>query len=127
MMGNRIRALRVQRRMSRQALADYMGVSATAVYKWENDMAQPDVQRLSALANLFGVSLDDLCDFQPAAPEDDEAKLTENLTVMTRAFRKLKPDEREKYLAVGRALFAHAFMGEESAQKEDKDETEGPV
>lgn len=126
MMGNRIRALRVQRGMSRQALADYMGVSATAVYKWENDMAQPDVQRLAALASLFGVSLDELCDFQPAQEEDEE-KLAENLTVMTRAFRRLKPDEREKYLAVGRALFAHAFVGDDGARKEDTDETEGSV
>lgn len=109
MLGNRLRTLRTTRRMTRQALADVMGVSVTTIYKWENGFAQPNIQAMGRLADLFGVTMDELCDYHPTTYPEDDARLEENLAVMTRAFRQLRPDEREKYMAVGRALFSHAF------------------
>lgn len=92
--------------MTRQALADAMGVSTTAVYKWENGMAQPSIPMLQKLADLFGVTLDNLCGYVPREREDGSV---ENIAVMTRAFRRLTPKEQEQYIALGRVLFERAF------------------
>ena len=100
-----IRAYRLKCRMSQQTLADELGVSAVAVSKWERGQTQPGIQALTRMADIFGVTVDDLVGREPstAAPEED------NVRVMTRAFRQLTAEEQEKFLAVGRALFAHAF------------------
>lgn len=124
MFGNRLRTLRTSRRLSRQTLAETMGVSITTIYKWENGFAQPNIQAMGKLADLFGVTMDELCDYHPTTYPEQDARLEENLAVMTRAFRQLRPEEREKYMAVGRALFAHAFEEQEPAPvpKEVRDE-----
>lgn len=104
MYADRIRELRMKAGLSQQTLGQMMGVSAVAVGKWERGQTQPDINTLTRLADLFGTTIDDLCGHQ-AVPADDGGKIS----VMTRAFRQLTPDEQEKYIAVGRALFAHAF------------------
>lgn len=109
MFQDQLRQLRQRAGMSQQRLADIMGVSRTAVYKWEMGQGQPDIAALRRLADLFHVTLDELCD-QPHQDEDDAEAA--NIAVLTRAFRQLTQDEQEKYLAVGRALFAHAFEQE---------------
>ena len=104
MYADRIRFFRQRQGLSQQALGELLGVSATAVHKWEHGQSQPDISALQRMSAIFGVSIDELCDNQPPAAQEDE-----NVVVMTRAFRQLTPEEQEKYLAVGRALFAHAF------------------
>jgi len=105
MYADRIREFRLKANMSQQALGALLGVSAVAVGKWERGQTQPDIVALTRMADLFGTTIDELCDHEvpePPVVEDD-------VHIMTRAFRQLTPDEREKYIAVGRALFAHAF------------------
>lgn len=105
MYADRIRFYRQRKCLSQQALGDMLGVSATAVHKWEHGQSQPDIPALQKLSAIFGVSIDELCDHQPPLRDDADA----NITIMTRAFRQLTPAEQQKYLAVGRALFEHAF------------------
>ena len=110
MFGDKIRMFRQKRGLSQQALGDMLGVSAVAVHKWEKGHSQPDIAMLRRLSVLFGVSIDELCDHQPPpVSREEDAVAANNLTIMTRAFRQLTPDEQEKFLAVGRALFEHAF------------------
>ena len=90
--------------MSQGELAELFGVSVNAVSKWEKGVAEPNVERLTAMAELFGVALDELCGELPSPDMS-------TLKVMNRAFAQMTPDEQEKLLAVGRALFAHAFEG----------------
>ncbi len=56
--------------LTQQQLGDYLNLSAQAVSKWENDLAEPDLSTLKALAGLYKVSLDELIDLsdevQPA-------------------------------------------------------------
>lgn len=115
MYAERIRELRQAAGMSQQALGARLGVSAVAVGKWERGQTQPDIQTLSKMADIFGTTIDDLCGYsgpQKMAAEDG------NICVMTRAFRQLTQDEQEKLIAVGRALFAHAFeAAEEKAEQ----------
>ena len=62
--------LRKSKRMSQEALAEAVGVSRQAVYKWECGQSYPEAMKLVALKELFGISIDDLLDenFEVAYP-----------------------------------------------------------
>ena len=57
-LGNRIRRLRTERKMSQELLAEHLEVSRQAVSKWETDTGCPDTQKLIKLAELFHVSVE---------------------------------------------------------------------
>ena len=61
--GKKIRELRKARNLSQETLAQFLGVSFQAVSKWENDTAMPDIMLIPAIASFFGVSTDDLFDY----------------------------------------------------------------
>ncbi len=46
--------------LTQEALAQKLGVSNQAVSKWESDQCCPDIMLLPALADAFGVSIDEL-------------------------------------------------------------------
>lgn len=54
----RLRALRQERNMSQQKLADIIGVTQQAVHKYEYGLAQPEFNTLIQLSKLFHVSVD---------------------------------------------------------------------
>lgn len=58
--GARMAALRKEKSMKQDELADIMGVSPQAVSKWENDQTYPDILLLSKLAQTLGVTVDEL-------------------------------------------------------------------
>lgn len=55
-----IRALRVEKKMTQQQVADQMGISANAVSKWERGMGCPDVSLLPELTKILGIELETL-------------------------------------------------------------------
>ena len=59
-LGKRIAALRKEKEMKQDTLAEALGVSPQAVSKWENDQTCPDISLLPKLAQLLGVSVDEL-------------------------------------------------------------------
>lgn len=52
--------LRKLRNLSQEELAGQLGVSRQTLSKWETGESVPDIQKCSQLADLFGVTLDDL-------------------------------------------------------------------
>ena len=62
-LGEKIKALRKQKNISQEVFAGYLGVSFQAVSKWENGYTMPDVAMIPAIASFFGVSTDELFDF----------------------------------------------------------------
>lgn len=58
MFQERLYQLRKERGLSQEDLANEVGVSRQAVQKWESGAAQPSLDKLTALARYFGVSLD---------------------------------------------------------------------
>ena len=58
--GAYLAALRKARGMTQQEAADQMGVSNKTVSKWENGAGLPDITVLPALAELYGVTADDI-------------------------------------------------------------------
>ncbi len=56
----RIKKLRTEKGWSQEMLAERAYVSRQTVSNWETDKCYPDVRSLIILADIFGVSLDDL-------------------------------------------------------------------
>lgn len=56
---------RKKKGITQDQLATYMGVSKTAVSKWETNQSYPDVTFLPILASYFNISVDDLIGYQP--------------------------------------------------------------
>ena len=61
--GDKIKTLRKAKDISQEVFANYLGVSFQAVSKWENGNTMPDVTMIPAIASFFGVSTDELFDF----------------------------------------------------------------
>ncbi len=59
-LGRKIRALRTERDMTQETLAEALGVSPQAVSKWENGVTAPDIGMLPALSVTLGVTIDEL-------------------------------------------------------------------
>ena len=58
-LGERILTLRKEMNLSQESLAEQIGVSRQAISKWERGEASPDIQNLSALAETFGLTVDE--------------------------------------------------------------------
>lgn len=52
---------------SQEALAEKVGVSRQAIAKWEAGETVPDLENCIALAELYGVTVDDLIRYEPDA------------------------------------------------------------
>lgn len=61
-LGKKIRQLRFKASLTQEQLAARLGIGPQAVSKWENGAAMPDITLLPLLAEIFGVSIDDLFD-----------------------------------------------------------------
>ena len=59
-MGQFIAALRKAKGMTQQDLADRLNVSNKAVSRWERDECAPDISLIPAIAEIFGVTCDEL-------------------------------------------------------------------
>ena len=59
-MGNTIAYYRKQLGLTQEALAQKLNVTNQAVSKWELDQACPDIQLLPPLADIFGITMDEL-------------------------------------------------------------------
>ena len=57
--------MRKMSRMTQEDIAEKLGVARQTVAKWEAGETIPDLDRCKLLAELFGVSLDDLANYEP--------------------------------------------------------------
>ena len=74
MLGQKIRDLRKQKRLSQTELGKYIGLSQTTVNAWENGRAEPSSVYLSKLADYFNVTTDYLLG-RPEKHEEDQEEL----------------------------------------------------
>ena len=59
-LAEKLLALRTEKGLSQEDLAEQMGVSRQSVSKWETGQSVPDLDRIIKLADLFGVTVDEL-------------------------------------------------------------------
>ncbi len=51
--------------MTQEDIAEKVGVTRQSVAKWESGESIPDLEKSKQLADIFGVSLDDLANYEP--------------------------------------------------------------
>ena len=59
-----IKRFRKERKMTQEQLAEAMGVSISAVYKWESNQSTPEINLILGLADLFQTSTDVLLGYE---------------------------------------------------------------
>ena len=61
-----IKRMRKEKGLTQEALADALGVTVGAVYKWEAELSNPELPMLVKLADLFDTSVDTLLGYEVA-------------------------------------------------------------
>lgn len=62
-LGNNLYHARKNKGLSQEVVAEKLGVSRQTISKWETDETLPDIQQSKKLAVLYGLSLDELIEF----------------------------------------------------------------
>ena len=74
-LSERLKALRKTKDMTQEQLAEYMGVSPQAVSRWETGATSPDISALPQLADLFGISIDELLGYDETERHKEISKV----------------------------------------------------
>lgn len=69
--GDRLKSLRNRQNMTQERLAEALGVSCQSVSRWELGACYPDLELLPAIANYFGVTLDELMGMEQLRSEEN--------------------------------------------------------
>lgn len=93
----KIKQLRKEKGISQKVLASNMGVSFQAVSKWEKGITMPDVSMIPALASFFGISTDELFDFNLYEIEKNVAEICDSAC----EYRYSEPEKAERILREG--------------------------
>lgn len=89
---NKLYELRKQKGFSQEELANRLNVSRQTVSKWEVGDSTPDMEKLIAISDLFGISLDELIlDKSPTPPPVVQSAKSE-------VYSEIKSDIKEKVL-----------------------------
>lgn len=75
---NRLLQYRKKMNLSQEELAAKIGVSRQAVSKWERAEASPDTDNLILLADIYGVSLDELLKGEKETESETQSENPEN-------------------------------------------------
>lgn len=76
MVGKEIRRIRRENHLSQEEFAEKAGVSHQTVHNWENDLADPSLEKLSELSILFQVPLTSFLSDVPAAAPPPQAEVS---------------------------------------------------
>lgn len=72
-LGNHLFHARKKSGLSQEEVAEKLGVSRQTISKWELDETLPDIRQSKKLANLYGLSLDELIVFDMDVKEIQDA------------------------------------------------------
>ena len=114
-MGAIIARLRKQKGLTQEQLANELGISYQAVSKWETGNSCPDIATLPLLAELFGVSIDELFGFGSPAEEPEEQALPPVEPEFAAPARELPWPDDDSFYAV--LYHGHRLIG---SQAEDR-------
>lgn len=71
-LGNNLFHVRKKKGLSQEEVAEKLGVSRQTISKWETDETLPDIRQSKHLAVLYGLSLDELIEFDIEVKEIQE-------------------------------------------------------
>lgn len=93
-LGNKIKALRLDKGITQETLAAVMGVSAQAVSKWETGVSTPDIQLLPEIAVYFGATIDELF----CLTDEKELERIQNMIWDSRMLSQGQMEKTERWL-----------------------------
>jgi len=73
--GEKITKLRKERGMTQKELAEEMSVTDKAVSKWEREISCPDINSIPRLAEILGVSVEELLNATQKEPQESDQKI----------------------------------------------------
>lgn len=80
--GSKIKAARIEKKLTQEQVAELLGVSRQTISNWENEKSYPDIISVIALSDLYSVSLDELL--------KGDQKMTEHLEESTNVVKSNK-------------------------------------
>ena len=101
-LGMMISSLRKEHGMTQLELAEKMGVTDKAVSKWERDLSCPDVNSIPKLAEVFGISVDELMQIKEDAQSESKKDFTPMLHMIMKGVA----------LAMGVAVTVLSFLNQ---------------
>jgi transcriptional regulator with XRE-family HTH domain len=79
-LGSQLKWFRQSKNFSQEDVAQKVGVTRQAVYKWENNKSYPDIDNLILLSELYEVTIDELIKESENASENlDKKKIRMNM------------------------------------------------
>lgn len=104
--GMNIKRLRLAKGLTQEQLAELLTISTAAVSKWEAKNTYPDITMLFPLAEIFGVTVDELMGY-------DEAKAKADVDKILAEYQQFgvdgRFDEREKLIVDARKKYPHDY------------------
>lgn len=98
-----LKKLRIEKGISQQKLAEYIGVSQQSINKYENHDVEPDITTLTLFAKFFGTSIDYLVgntEFNHIIEKVEPFELNEIESQFMNKFRKLSEKEKKSIINV---------------------------
>ena len=95
---NKLYNLRKQKGLSQEELANRLNVSRQTISKWEVGDSTPEMEKLIAISDMFGISLDELV-MDKAPIQMDETSSKSELTSGLK--EKVSTDENKKTIKKG--------------------------
>lgn len=121
--GERIRALRKERKLNQEQLAELASLNRVTVAKYESGRIEPGAQALARIADALEVSVDVLLGRSEEKPAPKPAPRTVEARIVSGGIDRLPKEQREQVLAVVRAMFSnHPELFEETKGSEDETE-----
>lgn len=127
-LGNNIKKLRKQFRLTQSELAEKLMVTEQTVSKWENDKCYPDISLLPVIANVFNCSVDKVLGVEMYTYESGVEKALENyeacenyeeeIEVLTEAISKF-PNNNELKYKLAHSYFMAWRMSEVESRKSE--------
>lgn len=128
--GMMVAALRKEKGMTQQELADKMFVTDKAVSKWERDLSYPDVDSIPRLAEIFGISVDELMQVKTESTRRGRKDFRSQMALIFRcisvamgiavlvlsSLNKIETDAALRMLGLGLALLAVSALGQKEAE-----------
>ncbi|MBQ4322620.1 MAG: helix-turn-helix transcriptional regulator [Clostridia bacterium] len=104
--GTNIKRLRIAKGLTQEQLAELLTISTAAVSKWESKNSYPDITMLFPLAEIFGVTVDELLGYDEAKAKAD---VDEILTKYHKLYSEGRFSEGEVLIASARKKYPHDY------------------
>lgn len=111
--GERIRALRKQRNMSQDELAELASLNRVTIAKYESGRVEPGVNALARIADALEVSADVLLGRAEEPAEPIPHPRTDESKIISECVDRMTKEDRERVLAIFKAAYANYFPKDE--------------